>query len=713
MSYVQWSPYVTYLVGNGVSYETIIYLALSVNTNVIPLGNPGVWSPQGTIGGGVTNPLTSNIQSNSFGLTSTNGMSFTVGAPTQPSSAIMTLPPATSFNIAPPGGGPTTPFIATATSINMAGAGNVTAPTVTPSTDNSTKVATTAFVQSAITGGGAVTTITPVTIQTGTTQQVANNVASTATTGFVVLNSTTGENLRMTGNTISSGNVGGGGGGGSINLVAEGTGGIALQAGADGGVSISAGSAGNVTIGGDDITITSDNTLTLSGLTQPIVVLGPTIDAHSADITANSFIKQGGTALEYLMANGSVTTNNNNSRITTLETKTQNINDLTTVAGTTNFTGRIDMNLSVTDDRINIGRLTGNSGQGANSIAIGNQSGNSGQSNNCVAIGNLAGNLGQTALSTALGNQAGQTNQQGQCVAIGNFAGNTSQQNYAVAIGSHSGEGTQASRCVAVGYYAGNSGQLANAVAIGSSAGETTQGANSIMIGYSAGQNNASANSIFLNATGVTSSAPNPAFYVAPIRPYSTQTESGLLQYDAGTKEICYNNSPTVTGLRGAIYHTNQAILNSTCFLTFVNSSGVSGYYDPYFDANTLTYNPNTNIMKVDNLSLNQATNTVTYTPPDALFIQGNACSLRYFNFTMSGNISQFTIGNRNTNGMFKINISGNATLPYTISSSLGSGNKTSFATTTILPNETWVMTINVLNFAGTVSNCISLEKFV
>ena len=153
MSYVQWSPYVTYQTGDGVYYETIIYLALSLNTNIVPLGNPGVWSPQGTVGGGVTNPLTSNIQSNSFGLTSTNGMSLTVGAPGQPSSTIMALPPATDFTIRHSTAPFETPFVATYSSINMTGAGTVTAPTVLPS-DDSNKVATTSYVKSVVAGSG-------------------------------------------------------------------------------------------------------------------------------------------------------------------------------------------------------------------------------------------------------------------------------------------------------------------------------------------------------------------------------------------------------------------------------------------------------------------------------------------------------------------------------------------------------------------------------
>ena len=597
MSYVQWSPYITYQPGDGVSYETIIYLALSVNTNVVPLGNPGVWSPQGTSGGGISNPLTSNIQSNSFGLTSTNGMSLTVGAPGQPSSTIMSLPPATDFTIRHSTAPFETPFVATYSSINMTGAGTVTAPTVTPSTDNSTKVASTAFVQSVVSGGTS--TITPVTLAN---PQVAKNVSSTSTTGLVVLDSSTGTNLRLSGNTISS--------------------------------------------------------------TGSVVIDTPTIDAHTANLTANAFIKQGGTALQYLMADGSITTNSGNTgssniylynsinssnappipngdikynsavsqdattilyishltrdgididvflaqinitsviylqdqnnstnyiyydvtgattiipnnyvsvpvlkatsagtgstsfgsghniimsiftnsvevnnRLTTLETKTQNIDASTTVAGTTNFTGRIDMNVVGASNKINIGSNTGLSGQGNITVAIGNNAGRTNQGNSCIAIGNSAGmsntsgrvytigigasaggsdqgnygigigyqagyisqgnssiaignNAGSGALGTgqgisciAIGNQAGSTAQNNNAVAIGNLSGNSGQLSNAVAIGTNAGQTSQGASSIAIGYLSGNSGQLANAVAIGTNAGQTSQGDSSVCIG--------------------------------------------------------------------------------------------------------------------------------------------------------------------------------------------------------------------------------------
>jgi hypothetical protein len=96
---------------------------------------------------------------------------------------------------------------------------------------------------------------------------------------------------------------------------------------------------------------------------------------------------------------------------------------------------------------------------------------------------------------------------------------------------------------VAVGFAAAQTSQGTLAVAIGSSAGETSQGASAVAIGYRAGRTSQAANTIILNATGaevngVASQA--SSFYVAPIR--NASGTSGLLQYDATTKEVSYSS---------------------------------------------------------------------------------------------------------------------------------------------------------------------------
>jgi hypothetical protein len=119
-----------------------------------------------------------------------------------------------------------------------------------------------------------------------------------------------------------------------------------------------------------------------------------------------------------------------------------------------------------------------------------------------------------------------------------NTAGN------AIAFGSGAGLNSQGAAAIAFGNDAGYYTQGADAVAIGRSAGEGYQGANAIAIGFAAGANNQAANSIVLNATGATLDQTTAnTFTVAPIRNISAT--SGVLQYNATTKEVSYSNSVT------------------------------------------------------------------------------------------------------------------------------------------------------------------------
>jgi len=102
---------------------------------------------------GVQNPLTSDIQSNQYGLTSTNGMSLVVGAPSFPATTLVTLAPGTEFNVMNDAGFFKTPLSVSYTDVDMRDASNVYAPTVLPA-DNSERIATTAYVNSVVAGSG-------------------------------------------------------------------------------------------------------------------------------------------------------------------------------------------------------------------------------------------------------------------------------------------------------------------------------------------------------------------------------------------------------------------------------------------------------------------------------------------------------------------------------------------------------------------------------
>jgi hypothetical protein len=116
--------------------------------------------------------------------------------------------------------------------------------------------------------------------------------------------------------------------------------------------------------------------------------------------------------------------------------------------------------------------------------------------------------------------------------------------NGAIAFGNGAGLNSQGATAIAIGNDAGYYPQGADAVAIGRSAGEGYQGANAIAIGLFAGQNNQAANSIVLNATGVALEQTTAnTFTVAPIRNISAT--SGVLQYNASTKEVSYSLNVT------------------------------------------------------------------------------------------------------------------------------------------------------------------------
>ena len=143
--------------------------------------------------------------------------------------------------------------------------------------------------------------------------------------------------------------------------------------------------------------------------------------------------------------------------------------------------------------------------------------------------------------SVAFGQGAGQTSQGEVAVAIGYLAGQTSQGNAAVAVGADAGRTSQGLHAVAVGTDTGATSQGNRAVAIGYLAGGTAQGTESVAIGYYAGELNQGNNSIIINASGTALQQTTAnTFTVAPIR--NAGGTSGVLQYNAATKEVTYSS---------------------------------------------------------------------------------------------------------------------------------------------------------------------------
>ena len=180
--------------------------------------------------------------------------------------------------------------------------------------------------------------------------------------------------------------------------------------------------------------------------------------------------------------------------------------------------------------------------------------------NTATVYGNIEATTLRTAESKiALGENAGVTDQQAQAVAIGRLAGQTSQGANSVAIGVIAGQTSQGSGAVAIGGNAGVTNQGANAVAVGVNVGVTSQGANSVAIGAAAGNANQPANTIILNATGVAVNGvalQTNSFYVNPVR--NATGTSGVVQYDAATKEVSYSSAlGTVSGTLSGTFTGN------------------------------------------------------------------------------------------------------------------------------------------------------------
>ena len=148
--------------------------------------------------------------------------------------------------------------------------------------------------------------------------------------------------------------------------------------------------------------------------------------------------------------------------------------------------------------------------------------------------------------------------------------------------------------------------------------------------------------------------------------------------------------------------------------MTFVQSGGVSGFYDPAFDSATLTYNPSTNLLSVSGLQLSGATNTPTFAS-GVLTLGCNESSSRQFQFGMTANITGLTCSNRRTNGVYTCSIYNVSGTTYSINHILtgAASNKTDYNTSINIANGDFaVMTIKTLLTNGTAYNYISVSKF-
>ncbi|NBT08530.1 MAG: hypothetical protein EBS93_09135, partial [Chitinophagia bacterium] len=145
-------------------------------------------------------------------------------------------------------------------------------------------------------------------------------------------------------------------------------------------------------------------------------------------------------------------------------------------------------------------------------VAIGSDAGKTAQGSQSIAIGSSAGTFTQSAYAVAVGSGAGQNSQGIGSIAIGSVTAQTNQGAYSIAIGSNAAQNGQGTQSVAVGFAANSGGNNAIGLGTYSSAGgnnSTAIGyyasagyANSTAIGYQA--SSTAPNTIQLGADGVT-----------------------------------------------------------------------------------------------------------------------------------------------------------------------------------------------------------------
>lgn len=357
---------------------------------------------QQQIATGLTNPLNANVIGNGKYISGCD-------APPFGTSAIICRGTGT-FLIEDPSNNPLLAVANTGLVLGGAIPNTVTvrAPTVTPSTDSSTLVATTAFVQSAISG-------TP-----------ASNLSAVLTAGNVATNSITLNNTGVGANTIKL---------------------LPNNGATDPHIEISDGTTTNIIDKRGYTTRNSvqniahylnfsDSPATGTGAIQKTAGIGcnPFTNTVSATtfvgaLTGNADTATNATNVATTASNVNATvfptfvsasTGNNPINVDTGFTYNPSLGDLT-------VSDTLKVRNTLSGGSVGVGYNAGLTLQGNNCVAVGNSAGNNTQSNGAVAVGNNAGFTTQGFGAVAVGNNAGLTNQGANAVAVGNGAGQTNQ----------------------------------------------------------------------------------------------------------------------------------------------------------------------------------------------------------------------------------------------------------------------------------------------
>ena len=258
-----------------------------------------------------------------------------------------------------------------------------------------------------------------------------------------------------------------------------------------------------------------------------------------------------------------------------LNSKTQNIDLATTIAGETHINGKLFVNdeLITEDTEIHLGaNVYANNQTASEVVLIGRDAARDGSANATVVIGTQAAKLGAGTLSTVIGRFASELAPSGQgSVIIGNAtARQTSAGTCAVVVGCQAGDG------VAI-----PNGQ--KYVCIGNEAGRDGMGSGSIAIGDRAGKSLAvPSNSLLL---------------AAKFNSGGTISNSNEMKFIAGNSEFQYDG--TDVNFTNAFQPTNKGNLNIS---TINNLTPVGGFFSQVSNVavNSLANPPTEQVMIAD-----------------------------------------------------------------------------------------------------------------
>ena len=215
-------------------------------------------------------------------------------------------------------------------------------------------------------------------------------------------------------------------------------------------------------------------------------------------------------------------------------------------------------------------------------VAIGQAAGQTSQGFQSVAIGLSSGSTSQAAGAVSVGGGAGQTSQGTGAVALGASSGSTNQGVGAVAIGSNAGQTSQGAKSVAIGFAAGQTNQPANSVAIGASSAAHTNSAAIGFQAVTTAENTIQLGADGVTVTGstaITNVKTSGTLTAGAVTYPNTLGTNGQLLISSGSGTLIWTSAydTRITSATNSITSLSKNILASTISGTVAIANGGTG----------------------------------------------------------------------------------------------------------------------------------------